>query len=76
MGFADADFADGGSDRIVDGLIAWGNEKALRDRVAAHYKAGATHVSLTVVPAEGTSLDRTIAPDMRAFEALAPGQSR
>jgi probable F420-dependent oxidoreductase len=74
MGFTDADFADGGSDRIVDGLIAWGDEKTIRDRVAAHYKAGATHVSLTVVPSGGTSLERTIAPDMRAFEALAPGR--
>ena len=38
----------------------------------AHYKAGATHVSLTVVPAEGTSLERTILPDEHALEALAP----
>jgi probable F420-dependent oxidoreductase len=73
MGFGDADFADGGSDRLVDGLIAWGDELAIRARVATHYKAGATHVSLTVVPAEGTSLERTILPDERAFEALAPG---
>jgi len=72
QGFADADFAGGGSDRLIDGLIAWGDEKAIRSRVASHYKAGATHVSLTVVPSAGTPLDRTIAPDIRAFEALAP----
>ena len=74
MGFGDADFADGGSDRLVDGLIAWGDEQAIRQRVAAHYKAGATHVSLTVVPAEGSSLERTILPDEHALEALAPGR--
>jgi len=74
QGFGDEDFADGGSDRLIDGLIAWGDKPAIRDRVAAYYKAGATHVSLTVVPTEGTSLERTIAPDMRAFEALAPGR--
>ncbi|HUY28385.1 MAG TPA: TIGR03620 family F420-dependent LLM class oxidoreductase [Candidatus Binataceae bacterium] len=72
QGFGDADFADGGSDRLIDGLIAWGDEQAIRNSVAAHYKAGATHVSLTVVPSEGTSLDRTNSPDTRAFEALAP----
>ena len=75
MGFGDADFADGGSDHLIDGLIAWGDEKAIRSRIAAHYKAGATHVALTVVPAEGTSLDRTIAPDTRAFELLAPSRA-
>jgi probable F420-dependent oxidoreductase len=75
QGFGDEDFAGGGSDRLIDGLIAWGDEKTIRARVAAHYQAGATHVSLTVVPAEGTSLDRTIAPDMRAFEALAPSRA-
>ena len=72
MGFGDADFAEGGSDRLVDGLIAWGAEDAIRERVSAHYKAGATHVCLTVVPAEGTSLDRTIAPHEHALEVLAP----
>ncbi len=28
-GFGDADFADGGSDRLVDALIAWGNADAI-----------------------------------------------
>lgn len=74
MGFGDADFADGGSDRLVDGLIAWGDEQAIRQRVAAHYKAGATHVSLTLVPVEGTTLERAILPDEHALEALAPGR--
>jgi probable F420-dependent oxidoreductase len=72
MGFGDADFVGGGSDRLVDGLIAWGDEQAIRDRVAAHYKAGATHVSLTVVPSEGTSAERATLPDEHALEALAP----
>lgn len=74
MGFGDADFAGGGSDRIVDGLIAWGEEQAIRERVKAHYSAGATHVCLTVVPSEGASLERTILPDEHALEVLAPGR--
>lgn len=68
MGFGDADFVDGGSDRLVDGLIAWGDKDAIRWRVAAHYKAGATQISLTLVPTEGNT------PDERGLEALAPGR--
>lgn len=74
MGFGDADFADGGSDRIVDGLIAWGDEQTIREHVKAHYNAGATHVCLTVVPSEGAPLERTILPDERALELLAPAR--
>jgi probable F420-dependent oxidoreductase len=74
MGYGDADFADGGSDNLLDGLIAWGDQQAIRDRIAAHYKAGATNVSLTVVPSEGTPLERTILPDEHALEVLAPRQ--
>jgi probable F420-dependent oxidoreductase len=53
MGFDDSDFAGGGSDRIVDAIVAWGDEQAIRDRVAAHYKAGATHVCITPVGMAG-----------------------
>ena len=47
MGFNESDFADGGSDRIVDAMVAWGDEQAIRDRITAQYKAGATHVCIT-----------------------------
>ncbi len=30
LGFTDTDFAGGGSDRLVDALIVWGDEKAIR----------------------------------------------
>jgi probable F420-dependent oxidoreductase len=71
QGFGDADFADSGSDRIIDALIAWGDEQAIRDRVAAHYAAGATHVCLTLVRSEGSPRERAM-PDEHALEALAP----
>ncbi|MGO9607654.1 MAG: TIGR03620 family F420-dependent LLM class oxidoreductase [Candidatus Binataceae bacterium] len=71
MGFGDADFAGGGSDRLVDALIAWGDEKAIRDKIAAHYQAGATHVTLTFPRTEGTGAERAL-PDAGALEALAP----
>jgi probable F420-dependent oxidoreductase len=44
LGYTDADFADGGSDRLIDMLVAWGDQDALRERVAAYRDAGANRV--------------------------------
>jgi probable F420-dependent oxidoreductase len=80
IGFQDADFAGGGSDRLVDAMVAWGDAKQIRERIAAHYKAGATHVSLILVDSNAisswerdnvNSWERAL-PDERALEALAP----
>jgi probable F420-dependent oxidoreductase len=49
VGFTDADFADGGSDRLIDGVVAWGDEAAIARRVRAHFDAGADHVCIQVV---------------------------
>ena len=49
MGFTPDDLADGGSDRIVDAVIAWGNTDAVLDRVAEHHAAGADHVAIQVI---------------------------
>jgi len=67
VGFTDADFAEGGSDRLVDALIAWGNEDTLRERIAAYYQAGATHVCIMPLSSDGG-----LAPDERALAALGP----
>jgi probable F420-dependent oxidoreductase len=67
LGWQDAEFADGGSDRLVDAIVAWGNENKIRDRIDAHFKAGATHVCLQAIRADGQA-----GPDIRALEALAP----
>ena len=74
MGFDDSDFAGGGSDRIVDAMVAWGDEQAIRDRVAAQYKAGATHVCMTLagMAGHGAANRERAMPDERALEALAP----
>jgi len=50
-GFTDADFTNGGSDRLVDTAIAWGDENAIRGRVQAHHDAGADHVCVYVASA-------------------------
>jgi probable F420-dependent oxidoreductase len=62
-GFVDADFADGGSDRLVDGLVAWGDADAIVARVHEHLEAGADHVCIQPVTRD---LDRALA-DLRAL---------
>lgn len=53
LGFAGDDFENGGSDRLIDGVIAWGDEAAIRRRVQQHWDAGADHVCIQAVPADG-----------------------
>jgi len=56
FGWGDEDLADGGSDRLVDAIVAWGDEQAIVDRVAAHHERGADHVALQVLPHDGVSV--------------------
>ncbi len=51
MGFVDDDFANGGSDRMVDALVAWGDMDTVVARVEDHLAAGADHVCLQVLTA-------------------------
>ena len=69
LGFADADMADGGSDRLVDAVIAWGDTAAIRRRVDEHWAAGADHVCVQALnPDEAAAA----LPDERLLAALAP----
>jgi probable F420-dependent oxidoreductase len=52
LGFTDEDFADGGSDRLIDALVAWGDEETIARRVREHLDAGADHVSINVLAAD------------------------
>jgi probable F420-dependent oxidoreductase len=49
FGFGDEDLAGGGSDRLVDAIVAWGDVETIAGRVRAHHQAGADHVCLQVV---------------------------
>ena len=51
LGFGDDDVADGGSDRLVDAIVAWGDVETVLDRVKAHHDAGADHVCVQVLGA-------------------------
>ncbi|WP_406423621.1 TIGR03620 family F420-dependent LLM class oxidoreductase [Streptomyces sp. NBC_01589] len=49
QGFTEQDLAAGGSDRLIDSVVAWGDVEAIGNRVHAHHQAGADHVCLHVV---------------------------
>lgn len=66
QGFSDADLEDGGSDHLIDSLVAWGNPSQVADRVAEHVAAGADHVALQPLPGDG------VADPFAQLVALAP----
>jgi len=49
LGYGDDDVAGAGSDRLVEAVVARGDEAAVADRVAAHLAAGADHVCIQVL---------------------------
>lgn len=51
LGWAESDLAEGGSDALVDEIVAWGSVQDMKERVRAHHEAGADHVSIQ--PLEG-----------------------
>ncbi|MBI2710526.1 MAG: LLM class F420-dependent oxidoreductase [Actinobacteria bacterium] len=65
-GFTEDDLRNGGSDRLVDHLVAWGDEEAVRARVQEHRDAGADHVCVQVLTDDRTGLPRD------AWRRLAP----
>lgn len=67
MGFGEADFAGGGSDRLADALLAWGDLAAIRRRIDEHMAAGADQVAVQVVPKGGALMD---AADEQVLELL------
>jgi probable F420-dependent oxidoreductase len=53
-GFTEADFGNDSTpptDRLVDAIVAWGDEDAIVARVREHESAGADHVALQVLTA-------------------------
>ena len=66
LGFTEADIADGGSDKLVDALVVWGDEATIAARVQEHRDAGASHVCIQVLG--GAPLDLPL----EQWRALAP----
>ncbi|MDR3082494.1 MAG: LLM class F420-dependent oxidoreductase [Streptomyces sp.] len=68
FGFTDDDFTDGGSDRLVDAVFAWGDDDRIRERIEAFRAAGADHVALQVV--DGQPRDSLPRADWRRLAEL------
>lgn len=58
LGFREEDFKNGGSDRLIDAIIAWGDLDAIRKRIRAHHSAGADHVCIQVLTADAKAIPR------------------
>jgi probable F420-dependent oxidoreductase len=73
IGFTEADIADGGSDALVDALVAWGDVDAIAVRIGEHLDAGADHVCLQVLSEERNAFAweewRALAPLAASFAA-------
>lgn len=65
LGFDEGDFADGGSDRLVDSVVAWGDADDIAARLAAHAEAGATRTVVIPLNPEGGGQ-----PDWALLETL------
>jgi probable F420-dependent oxidoreductase len=58
LGFGDDDITNGGSDKLVDAIVAWGSLEDVAGRVQAHLDAGADHVCIQVLPAQAGTLPK------------------
>ncbi len=53
LGYTDQDLAGGGSDRLVDAVVPWGDVETIRRRVLEHLDAGADHVAIQPIDYSG-----------------------
>jgi probable F420-dependent oxidoreductase len=53
LGWTDADLSGGGSDALIDALVAHGNAAQVVARLTEHLDAGADHVSIQLLTAPG-----------------------
>jgi probable F420-dependent oxidoreductase len=66
LGFDDTDLVRGGSERLVDALVGWGDEERALRLAGEHLEAGASHVCLQVLGPE------TFVPPREDWRRLAP----
>jgi probable F420-dependent oxidoreductase len=72
LGFSQSDFANDGSDRLVDAMVAWGDPEEIMQRVREHHAAGADHVCVQVL----TDPPQDFAATMDGWRTLAREFSR
>lgn len=69
LGYTYDDLLRDGSDRLVDALIAWGDEQDIADRIMQHHQAGANHVCIQVLDSDFRGLPL---PQWRRLASLVP----
>lgn len=66
QGFGAQDFVRGGSERLKEAMVAWGDGEAIAARVREHLDAGADHVVIQALGADATEVPgdqwRALAP--------------
>jgi probable F420-dependent oxidoreductase len=70
LGYGEDDWTGEGSDRLIDALVAWGDEGQIRRRLQEHWDAGADQVCIQPLAAGSVG-----AIDERVLETLAPARS-
>jgi probable F420-dependent oxidoreductase len=53
LGFSEGDIDGGGSDRLIDAVIPWGDPATVGDRIREHHDAGADHVCIQIISRAG-----------------------
>jgi probable F420-dependent oxidoreductase len=53
LGFSEEDLSGGGSDRLVDAIVYWGDSSTVAGKVQQHFDAGADHVCIQVLSGSG-----------------------
>ena len=56
LGWGDDDLGNGGSDKLVDAIVAWGTTDQVVARINAHHDAGADHVAIQVLTPDPRAL--------------------
>lgn len=74
LGFTEDDAADGGSDRLIDAMVAWGDADAVAARLHEHLDAGADHVCISILDRHAGWRDFPLPVD--DWERLAPALLR
>ncbi len=68
LGFSEQDWTGEGSDKLIDAMVAWGDETAVMARVQQHWDAGADHVCIQPI-----GLEDNAASQEAVLALLAPG---
>ena len=68
LGFNEDDLKDGGSDRLLDAMVLWGEADEIKAKLQQYFDGGADQVVIQPLRADGQA-----GPDWGALEAFAPG---